>query len=61
VDKQHKAVFNWPPEINITNVVFFEMFTEITETERKPESVFGLVQTGDRSSPSQTLYTTYYV
>jgi hypothetical protein len=42
-------------------VVFFEMFTEVTATERKPESIYGLIQTGDKSSPSQTLYTTYYV
>lgn len=23
VDKKHKAVFNWPPEINITDIVYF--------------------------------------
>jgi hypothetical protein len=60
VDKRHKAVFNWPPSINISNVVYFEMFTEITATELKPESVYGLVQTGEKSG-TQMLYDTHYI
>lgn len=36
------------------------MFTEINAKEPKPESVYGLVQTGQKTS-SQTLYTTYYI
>ena len=60
VDKQHQAVFNWPEEINVTDITYYEMFTGISATERKPESVYGLVQTGFKTS-SQTLYTEYYV
>lgn len=47
-------------EINITDITYYEMFTEVSATERKPESVYGLVQTGFKTS-SQTLYTEYYV
>jgi hypothetical protein len=36
------------------------MFTEVNDKELKPESVYGLVQTGQKSS-SQTLYTSYYI
>lgn len=60
INKQHKAVFNWPPEIIIENIEYFEMFTELSSTELKPDAVYGLVQVGEKSA-SKTLYTTYYI
>lgn len=60
VDKQHEANIKWPEDINPSEIVFFEMFSEIRAEEEKPTAVYGLVQTV--SSPSnKTIYTTMYI
>lgn len=54
VDKQHKAFLNLPPEINLSKVVYFEMWTENSLKELDDRtSVYGVVQTeeGEDSFP----------
>ena len=44
IDKMHKAVFTWPPELDPTKICFYEMFIEEDDPDVKPKEVYGLVQ-----------------
>ena len=60
MNKQHKAIFTWPPEINPAQIVYYEMFTELVAGEIQPDAVYGLIQVGNITQ-AKTIYTTYYV